>query len=61
MNIPLEHGDEVVSATRFAREGATSTPEQIIVVTRYGAVFSLTWMPSGRQRWICKPVDLLGE
>ena len=60
-SIPLEHGDEVVSATRFARDGSTSTPEQVVVITKHGDVFSLQWVTSGRLGWVCKRVELRDE
>ena len=58
MGIPVERDDEVVSATRFARDGANSVPEQVLVVTKHGEVFSLVWRSSGIQGWECKRVDV---
>ena len=56
--LPLDEDDEVVSATRYAREGATSTEEQVIVITRLGDVFSLT-LNGVKRTWTCQRLKVI--
>ena len=55
--LPLAEDDEVVSATRYARDGANSVEEQVLIVTRLGDVFSLTYNPTLKY-WVCRVADI---
>ena len=58
--LPIDEGDEVVAAARMSRDGANSFPEQILVVTRMGEVWSLTWKSVG-MKWVYSKVEMSEE
>ena len=60
VTLPLEDGDEVVAAARMSRDGANSFPEQILIITRGGQVWSLTWKSVG-MKWVYATVEMTAE
>ena len=55
--LPLADGDEVVSATRYARDSANGVEEQVLVITREGDVMSLIY-DATRKVWGCRPAKI---
>ena len=57
MNLPLSDEDEVVGTSRFARDNANGIEEQVLVFTRMGEVFTLTYDATGKY-WKCREADV---
>ena len=57
MPIPMDEDDEVVSATRFARDNANGVEEMVLVITRAGSVKSLTYNPTLKY-WTVREADV---